>query len=74
MTPNQFKELLNQTMLTPGELGKAWDLYKTQSPKVAMDFVCDIEMRTSKKRLSLKLRSIPVPYKIWGKTTLKLKL
>ncbi len=66
MTPIQFKDLLDQTLLTPVELGNAWNLYKTQSPKVAMDFVREIEMRTSQKRVRLKLRPMPVPYKIWG--------
>lgn len=66
MNPKEFQELLNQTMLTSIEKGKAWNRYKTESPKAAITFVQNIENKFASIRKSLLLKSSPAPYKIWG--------
>jgi tRNA-splicing ligase RtcB len=66
MNPKEFQELLNQTMLTSIEKGKAWNYYKTESPKAAIVFVKDIENQLASIRKNLLLKPSPVPYKIWG--------
>lgn len=66
MNPKEFQTLLNQTMLASKEKGKAWDLYKIEGVKSALDFVQVIENNFASLRKSLLLRPSPVPYKIWG--------
>ncbi len=66
MKPKEFQELLNQTMLTSREKGKAWNDYKTESPEVAIAFVQNIENKLALMRKNLLLKPSPVPYKIWG--------
>ncbi|OJV07943.1 MAG: RNA-splicing ligase RtcB [Chlamydiales bacterium 38-26] len=66
MTPKEFQELLNQTMLTSIEKGKAWHQYKAESPNEAIAFVKNIENKLASIRKSLLLKTSPVPYKIWG--------
>jgi tRNA-splicing ligase RtcB (3'-phosphate/5'-hydroxy nucleic acid ligase) len=66
MNPKEFQELLNQTMLTSKEKGKAWNHYKTGSPKEAIAFVQNIENKLASIRKNLLLKPSPVPCKIWG--------
>lgn len=66
MTPKEFQELLNQTLLTSTEKGMAWNYYKTESPQAAIVFVQKTENKLALVRKSLILKSSPISYKIWG--------
>ena len=66
MNPKEFHELLGQLLLTDAEKSKAWDLYKTSSPDVALYFVRDIENKLGQMRWNLQLKTQPIPYRIWG--------
>lgn len=66
MTPKEFQDLLNDTILTSKEKAKAWKHYNAESPNAAIAFVKQIEKKHGTLRESLVLKSSPIPYKIWG--------
>ncbi len=66
MKPQDFFKLLETTLLTKKEKGKAWHIYKNDSPSRAIDFVHITEERIRNLRQNLALKEEPVPYQVWG--------
>lgn len=67
MNPEKLNEFLKSNTFTQKERAEAWRLYKAGSLEAAFEFVQSIERKNHEATSELKLRTQPVPYKIWGK-------
>ncbi len=67
MTPKEFHNFIQETLVTANERRNAWRLYKEVSPEAGVEYVKNIQLYLTSLRTSSALREFPVYSQIWGK-------